>query len=406
MTSILDFRQGVAQRLLREGRRYEAQGNVSAAADIYRRAVEMDPDFCPARLALADQYRKLGRFEEALEQCRIAVELMPDAHTHLQLAQILMELGHFAEAESALLHVLRDEPDNTVARFTLAFLYYRRREYAPAITEFYRVAQLAPNWATFFFLGDCYFSQDRFDVAQRVWKTALLYATSADEFDLTRNALQRVRRYLEFSTRDYTDLKAHYYREDGVAYLGTAEDDGVRIPPYISHAFTFRDIATTLRRLIVLSEALGLTFDAVTPVDIASLPLALALSRWWNIRTDPLSTDRVLLVQALGREACSLRMVAEEHATAVTFCLSVSWREPWLPDLIGVVAPLRSSVPWYTPDDPDADAQCQLDRADHLAQTILHEMQTLPPEPSLDAQLAYYTQRHRLLRFLPVPLFQ
>jgi len=69
VTSILDFRQGVAQRLLREGRRYEAQGNVSAAADTYRRAVEMDPDFCPARLALADQYRKLGRFEEALEQC-------------------------------------------------------------------------------------------------------------------------------------------------------------------------------------------------------------------------------------------------------------------------------------------------------------------------------------------------
>jgi len=88
----------------------------------------------------------------------------------------------------------------------------------------------------------------------------------------------------------------------------------------------------------------------------------------------------VLLVQALGREACSLRMVAEEHTAAVTFCLSVGWREPWLPDLIGIVAPLQSSVPWYTPDDPDADAECNLDRADHLAQTILHQMQTLPPD--------------------------
>ena len=406
MTTILDFRQGVAQRLLREGRRYEAKGDLSAAADTYRRAVEMDPDFCPARLALADQYRKLGRFEEALEQCRIAVELMPDAHTHLQLAQLLMELGHFAEAESALLHVLRDEPENNVARFTLAFLYYRRRDYATAITEFYRVAQLDPNWATFFFLGDCYFSLERFDVAQRVWKTALLYATSSDEFDLTRNALQRVRRYLEFPQRDYADLKAHYYREDGVVYLGTAEDDGLHIPPYISHDFTFRDIAVTLRRLVALLEALGMTFDAVAPVDIVSLPLALALSQWWGTRTEPLPTDHVLLVQALGREAASLRMVAEEQMSVITFCLSVGWREPWLPDLIGVVAPLKSSVPWYAPDDPHADAQCQLDRADHLAQTLLQEMHTLPPDPNLDAQLAYYTEQHRLLRFASVPRMQ
>ena len=81
--------------------------------------VERDPA-SPAFAALAEEYRKAGRLEEAVTTCRRGLEHLPGYITaRVTLARTLSSLGEFAEALQHLQDVLEDSPDNLAARQTL-----------------------------------------------------------------------------------------------------------------------------------------------------------------------------------------------------------------------------------------------------------------------------------------------
>ncbi|MDA8017851.1 MAG: tetratricopeptide repeat protein [Thermoanaerobaculia bacterium] len=138
--------------LQQQGASVKAVGQLEAAVDIYRRAVENDPESPEARRDLgallaqtgkyresADQYRAAVRLEpdkalhrfslalvleqlensggEALVEFRRAVELEPDYQEFRRaLADRLAQLSLFAEALSHFEHLLNDEPTDQEAR--------------------------------------------------------------------------------------------------------------------------------------------------------------------------------------------------------------------------------------------------------------------------------------------------
>lgn len=86
-------------------------------------AIELDPDYMPARIRQADLQFKLDK-SKAAEMYRAASDILPDApFPHFRLAECLLELGRPDDAEKSLLKAVELQPDFGDAHAAIAELY-------------------------------------------------------------------------------------------------------------------------------------------------------------------------------------------------------------------------------------------------------------------------------------------
>jgi cellulose synthase operon protein C len=91
-----------------------------------RRRVDADPTSI-AFAALAEEYRRLGQFEEAVNVCRRGLERHPAyLSAKVTLARALIELSQLDEAQRELDEVLRIAPENLAAIRARADVHHRR----------------------------------------------------------------------------------------------------------------------------------------------------------------------------------------------------------------------------------------------------------------------------------------
>jgi tetratricopeptide (TPR) repeat protein len=91
-----------------------------------KRRVQQDPASI-AFAALADEYRRAGRFHDAVEICRAGLLRHPAyLSARVTLGRALLEIGEFDEAEAELQQVLRTAPENLAAIRALADIHHRR----------------------------------------------------------------------------------------------------------------------------------------------------------------------------------------------------------------------------------------------------------------------------------------
>lgn len=91
-----------------------------------RRRVQLDPASI-AFAALADEYRRAGRFHDAVETCRAGLLRHPAyLSARVTLGRALLEIGEFDDAEAELQQVLRTAPENLAAIRALADIHHRR----------------------------------------------------------------------------------------------------------------------------------------------------------------------------------------------------------------------------------------------------------------------------------------
>ena len=96
-----------------------------------RRRVQLDPASI-AFAALAEEYRRAGRYEEAIAVCTAGLARHPSyLSAHVTLGRALMETGRMEAARHALQVVLRVAPENPAAIQALADL--DRRQEVPAV---------------------------------------------------------------------------------------------------------------------------------------------------------------------------------------------------------------------------------------------------------------------------------
>ncbi len=156
------------------------QGDRAKAEAEYRAALQLDPNFLPARMNLANFYNTAGRNDEAEKQLREVVRQAPtsgdgfyslglllaemnrleEAATHLGRAAALMpdrvrirynhalalqRLHRYDEAEVALLKAYQTEPGNSDVVGALMHFYVEKRQWKDAQPYLDMLLQRAPN---------------------------------------------------------------------------------------------------------------------------------------------------------------------------------------------------------------------------------------------------------------------
>jgi tetratricopeptide (TPR) repeat protein len=91
-----------------------------------KRRVQQDPASI-AFAALAEEFRRLGLFHDAIETCRAGLLRHPAyLSARVTLGRALLEVGEYDEAQSHLEQVVRVAPDNLAAIRALADIHHRR----------------------------------------------------------------------------------------------------------------------------------------------------------------------------------------------------------------------------------------------------------------------------------------
>jgi tetratricopeptide (TPR) repeat protein len=97
----------------------------------------------PASLAfahLAEEYRRAGRFDEAIETCRAGLKVHPNyLSARVTLGRALIERGQLDAAQTELQAVMSTAPDNLSAIRGLAEIHQRRGQNQEAL-DYYRWA--------------------------------------------------------------------------------------------------------------------------------------------------------------------------------------------------------------------------------------------------------------------------
>jgi tetratricopeptide (TPR) repeat protein len=90
-----------------------------------KRRVQLDPASI-AFAALAEEYRRAERYEEAIETCTAGLVRHPSyLSAHVTLGRALMEVGRLQEAQQELEFVLQLAPENLAAIRGLAEIHHR-----------------------------------------------------------------------------------------------------------------------------------------------------------------------------------------------------------------------------------------------------------------------------------------
>ena len=101
-----------------------------------KRRVQRDPASI-SFAALAEEYRRLGMFAEAIETCRAGLLRHPAyISARVTLGRALVEVGEFDAASVELGQVLRSAPENLAAIRALADIHRRRGEIPETIDHY------------------------------------------------------------------------------------------------------------------------------------------------------------------------------------------------------------------------------------------------------------------------------
>ncbi len=113
--------------------------------DDLRRRVDKDPASI-AFAQLAEEYRRAGEFQQAVDVCRAGLAVHPGyLSARVTLGRTFIELGSLDEAQSELEVVLKSAPENLAARRGLAEIHHRRGSLADALAQYEAALGLARN---------------------------------------------------------------------------------------------------------------------------------------------------------------------------------------------------------------------------------------------------------------------
>jgi tetratricopeptide (TPR) repeat protein len=113
--------------------------------DDLRRRVQKDPASI-AFAQLAEECRRSGNHQEAVETCRAGLAIHPEyLSARVTLGRALLEMGEVDEAYIELARVLESAPENLAAIRGLAEIHHRRGDLAEALVQYRAALLLARN---------------------------------------------------------------------------------------------------------------------------------------------------------------------------------------------------------------------------------------------------------------------
>jgi tetratricopeptide (TPR) repeat protein len=127
------------------GKIFEANGQLEQAAGAYRKALQTDPAFAPARLALIQAELNRGNREAAFAEARKAAADMPTSpEIQMLIGEMDIRKGDYAEALGALEKATQGLPGNPDAWALLGRAYHYNRRFDEAADAYKKAVSLSP----------------------------------------------------------------------------------------------------------------------------------------------------------------------------------------------------------------------------------------------------------------------
>ena len=393
-----EFKHGLAYQHLEKGQHLESLGRMDEAMVEFKRAVEADPSMANAHIALGHHYQRKGLLTKATDEFRSAALLSDDSEAYFNLGRALSDLERYPEAAEAFNKCLTLDAEDPSARYELSFVDCAQGRYQEGLAGFQALAKQFPDdWELELAQANCHIGLHDFAAAEQHLRQALSQAPPSADVSGVREALSASLRHLEFPAGQALNLKDHFYAEYGMVMLGTAQDDGLKVPLYQSRTFAYRDVAVTLYRLLAVMREYDWQLTGLVGVDMDAQPIAIALSQLLNVPVlgvDELHEGDFALAVMAHCSQPELCEVALEHMPGhhLSFALSLQTEpEPVvLTDLVGIGCSSTCKLPWQRlrRRPPEVAATC-----------ILRALTAVAEEDNLAQQTEYYGLQHRLLRF-------
>ena len=149
--------------LLEEGKTYYNNGEYDKAIEIFKKAVELNPNDDDSWRWLGNSYNRNGQIEEAIKYYLKAAELNPDdSRNWYNLGYSYINNEQYQEAIEPLLKAIELNPDDSDSWYLLGVSYYKNGEYQKAIEPLLKATELNPddsrNWDL---LGRSYYMNEQ-----------------------------------------------------------------------------------------------------------------------------------------------------------------------------------------------------------------------------------------------------
>ena len=153
----------------------ERMGQLDAAERHYRKALDTDPNYSNAMLALAKVLAANGKGAEPVEIMKAFAEKNPtDTRVRTALVEALTSAGQYDEAIDQVRNVLRTTPDDVGAYRSLSRIYFQKGEYAMSQLCAEKAKTLAAGDASIYNnIGVTYLIMNNQPAAINEFKTAL-----------------------------------------------------------------------------------------------------------------------------------------------------------------------------------------------------------------------------------------
>ena len=175
LTAAIALRPNSAHSLHNLGSALNSHGRIEESKTAYLKAIELNHDFAPPRLALAFILAQQGKHDEALGEIREAIRIAPRyPYSYHGLGILLRRYGRLEEAEAANREAIRLKPNAWFQRKTLVEVLRDQNKFDQAIAECHEAICLDPMQIDLHVeLGNCFIGQKRYDAAIDSFQAAI-----------------------------------------------------------------------------------------------------------------------------------------------------------------------------------------------------------------------------------------
>jgi len=137
---------GNAHSWSRLGELYRSLSQFDLAIEIYKRALEIDPDDSPTQEALLQSYLEANRHEEAIARSSLLLKRWPrNLFARDVMGVAYLQLGLIDKAIRITDELIRLDPTDPANHFKKGVLFQQKGEIGIAVKEFARVVEMAPE---------------------------------------------------------------------------------------------------------------------------------------------------------------------------------------------------------------------------------------------------------------------
>lgn len=184
-----------ASVFFQKGLQLEKEGNFSSAAEEYRRAIAIYPDYAEAQFQLGNLYEKLGIPDQAQRQYEKTIEIdAKHSDAYNNLGNVFGQQGKLDDAIAAYRHAIQINPSLATAHYNLGHSLMLKRQITEAEQELKTATELSSDPKYQKALGQLYVAQGRFNEAlpylekahKDRWQDQEMYYPLAEAYEKTQ----------------------------------------------------------------------------------------------------------------------------------------------------------------------------------------------------------------------------